>query len=155
MWTVNFQMFKLVLRSQRSNSQHLLQHRKSKRIPEKHLPLLYWLCQSLWLCGSQQIMENSSRDWNTRPPYLSPEKSVSRSRSNSRNQTWNNSLVLNWERSTPRLYIVTTYLTYMQSISCKMPGWMKHKLESRLLGKISIISDTQMTTPLWQKANRK
>ena len=43
------------------------------------------------------------------------------------------------------------YLTSMQSISCKMPGWMKHKMKSRLLGKISIASDTQMTPPLWQK----
>ena len=34
---------------------------------------------------------------------------------------------------------------YMQSTPCKMPGWMKHKLESRLLGEISITSDTQMT----------
>ena len=40
-------------RNQRSNCQHPLDHRKSKRIPEKHLFLLYWLCQSLWLCGSQ------------------------------------------------------------------------------------------------------
>ena len=32
---------------------HLLDHRKSKRVPGKHLFLLYWLCQSLWLCGSQ------------------------------------------------------------------------------------------------------
>ena len=32
---------------------HLLDHWKSKRVPEKHLRLLYWLCQSLWLCGSQ------------------------------------------------------------------------------------------------------
>ena len=45
------------------------------------------------------------------------------------------------------------YLTYMQSTSCEMPGWMKHKLESRLLGEISITSDMQMT-PLWQKAKR-
>ena len=36
-----------------------LDHRKSKRITEKHLLLLHWLCQSLWLCGSQQIVENS------------------------------------------------------------------------------------------------
>ena len=36
--------------------------------------------------------------------------------------------------------------------SCEMPGWMKHKLESRLLGEISITSDRQMTPPLWQKA---
>ena len=36
--------------------------------PEKHLFLLYWLCQSLWLCGSQETVENSERDGNTRPP---------------------------------------------------------------------------------------
>ena len=35
-----------------SNCQHLLDQRKRKRVPEKHLLLLYWLCQSLWLCGS-------------------------------------------------------------------------------------------------------
>ena len=44
------------------------------------------------------------------------------------------------------------YLTYMQITSCEMPGWMKHKVESRLLGEISITSDMQMTPPLWQKA---
>ena len=44
--------------------------------------LLYWLCQSLWLRGSQQTVENSSRDGNTRPPDLPPEKSVCRSGSN-------------------------------------------------------------------------
>ena len=53
------------------------------RVPEKHLLLLYWLCQSLWLCRSQQTVQNSSRDGNTRPPYLHPEKSVCRSRTNS------------------------------------------------------------------------
>ena len=46
------------------------------------------------------------------------------------------------------------YLTYMQRTSCKIPGWMKHKLESRLLGEISITSDMQMTQPSWQKAKR-
>ena len=40
-------------RNQRPNCQQLLDHGKSKRVPEKHLFLLYWLCQSLWLCGSQ------------------------------------------------------------------------------------------------------
>ena len=48
--------------NQRSNCQHPLDHRKSKGIPEKHLFLLHWLCQSLWLCGSQQTVEDSSRD---------------------------------------------------------------------------------------------
>ena len=46
------------------------------------------------------------------------------------------------------------YLTYMQNISYEMPGWMKHKLESRMLGKISVTLDMQMTQPLWQKADR-
>ena len=42
------------------------------------------------------------------------------------------------------VYCHLTYLTYMQSTSCEIPGWMKYKLESRLLGEISIISDMQM-----------
>ena len=49
------------------------------------------------------------------------------------------------------VYCQPAYLTYMQSTSCEMLGWMKHKLESRLLAEISITSDTQMTPPLWQK----
>ena len=56
---------------------------KSKRVPEKHLLLLYRLHQSHWLYGSQQTVENSSRDGNTRPPDLPPEKPVYRSGSNS------------------------------------------------------------------------
>ena len=98
---------KYVMRNRRSNCQHPLDHRKSKRVPEKHLLLLYWLCQSLWLCESQQTMGNSSRDGNTTPPDLPPEKYVCRSRSNSYNWTWNNRLGPNRESSTSRLYIVT------------------------------------------------
>ena len=48
------------------------------------------------------------------------------------------------------VYSHPAYLSYMQSMSCKMLCWMKHKLESRLQGKISITSDTQMTPPLGQ-----
>ena len=53
------------------------------RVSEKHLFLLYWLCQSLWLYGSQWTVENSERDGNTRPPDLPLEKFVCRSGSNS------------------------------------------------------------------------
>ena len=45
------------------------------------------------------------------------------------------------------VYCHSAYLTYMQSTSCKMLSWMKHKLESRLLGEMSITSDMQMTSP--------
>ena len=52
------------------------------------------------------------------------------------------------------VYYHHAYLTYMQSTSWEMLGWMKHKLESRLLEEISITSDMQMAPPLWQKANK-
>ena len=44
---------------------------------------------------------------------------------------------------------------YLLNLSCKILGWMKHKLESRLMGKISITSDMQMTPPLWQNKRTK
>ena len=108
-------------RNQRSNCQHLLDHWKSKRVPEKHLLLLYWLCQSLWLCGSQQTVENSSRDGNTRLPDLPSEKSA-----------WE----LDMEQQTgcksgkeyiKAVYCHPAYLTYMQSTWQEMLDWMNHK----------------------------
>ena len=54
---------------------------------------------------------------------------------------------------TTRLYIVTLFI-YMKITSCKMLSWMKHNLESRLPGEISITSDMQMTPLSWQKATR-
>ena len=96
---------------------------------------------------------NSERDGNTRPPDLPPEKSVCRSRR----------LELDMEQQTGsklgKEYIKAVHchhahLTYMQSKSHKMMGWMKHKLESRLPGEISVPSDIQMTPPLWQKVKK-
>ena len=52
------------------------------------------------------------------------------------------------------VYCHPAYLTYMQSTSCEMPGWMKQKLESRLPGEISITSDIQITPPLWLKVKK-
>ena len=52
------------------------------------------------------------------------------------------------------VYCHPAYLTYMQSTSCEMPDWMKHKLESRLPGEISINSDRQMTPSSWQNVKR-
>ena len=49
------------------------------------------------------------------------------------------------------VYYHPAYLIYMQSTSCKMLGWMKHKLESRVLEEISIASDIQMTPPYGRK----
>ena len=52
------------------------------------------------------------------------------------------------------VYCHTAYFTCIQNTSCEMPGWMKYKLESRLLEEITITSDMQMTPPLWQKAKK-
>ena len=87
MWAINFQMFKLYLEKAEepeiifSVSVGSSEMQESSR--RKHLLLLYGLCQSFWLCGSQQTVENSERDGNTRPYDLPPEKSVCRSGSNS------------------------------------------------------------------------
>ena len=52
------------------------------------------------------------------------------------------------------VYYHSVYLTYVQSTSCEMLGWIKHKLESRLLEGISITSDMHMTPTLWQKVKK-
>ena len=52
------------------------------------------------------------------------------------------------------VYCHPAYLTYMQSISWETQEWMKHKLESKLLGEISITPDMQITPPLWQKVKK-
>ena len=70
-----------VTRNQIANIHWIIE--KAREIQKKHLFLLYWLCQSLWLCGSPETVENSSRDGNTRPPDLPVEKPVCRSGSNS------------------------------------------------------------------------
>ena len=53
------------------------------------------------------------------------------------------------------LYCHPPYLAYMQSTTCEKPGWIKHKLESRLPGEISIASNMQMTPPLWAESKEE
>ena len=119
---------------------------------QKNILLLYWLCQSLWLCGSQQTgkflkrleyQTTWSASWQicmqVKKQWLEPDM-----------EQWTGSKL---EKEYVKVvYCHPAYLTYMQNTSCEMPGWMKHKLESKLPGGISITSDMQMTPPLWQKA---
>ena len=71
-------------------------------------------------------------------------------------------LLISWQQSPsavilepPKIKSVTvSTVSHMQSTSCEMPGWVKHKLESRLPREISITSYMQMTPPLWQKVKR-
>ena len=88
------------------------------------------------LCGSQQTVEYSLRDGNTRPTYLPPEKPVCRTRSNrTRHGT------MDWFKIKKGVcqdcILSPAYLTYMQTTSREIPGWMNHKLESRFPGEIA------------------
>ena len=97
--------------------------------------------------------------WEYQTTLTTPEKSVFRSRSNSQNSLQFEPVkkqqfepVHSLEQQTgsklgkeyiKAIHCHPAYLTYMQSISCEM-GWMRHKLESRLLGEVSVTSDTQI-----------
>ena len=71
-WTVNFQMFKLDLEKAEEQDQiaNIRWIIKKAREFQKNIYLFFWLYQTLWLCGSQQTVEKSSRDGNTRPHNL-------------------------------------------------------------------------------------
>ena len=107
MWTMNFQIFKLVLEKTEEPEVKLPTSagswKKQKSSRKKHIFLPYWLCQSLWLCGSQETVENSESDGNTRPPDL-PHMQVRKQQLelDMEQQTGSNR-----KRSTSRLYIVT------------------------------------------------
>ena len=92
-------------------------------------------------------MENSERDRNTRPPDLPLEQQLELDMEQETGSKWEKDYV-------KAVCCHPAYLTYIQCTLCKMLGWMKPKLKSRLLGEISITSDMQMTPPLQQKAKR-
>ena len=134
----------------RSNCQHLLDHRESKRVPEKHLLLLYWLHQSLWLCGSQQTMENSSRDGNTRPPYLAPEESLCRSRATVRTRHWTTDRFQIGKGLRQGCILSPCLFNYYAEYIMLNAGLDKAQA-GIFEGEISITLDVQMKPPLWQK----
>ena len=158
MWTVNFQMLELVLEKAEEpeiklpTSVRSLKKEESSRktstsvllIMPKPLPvwittncgkfLKRWECQTTWPASWQTCMQ-------VRKQQLEPDME----------QRTGSKLGKDYVKA---VYCHPAYLTYMQSTSCKMPGWMKHKLKSRFPREISITSDRQMTPPLWQKVKK-
>ena len=130
-------------------------HRKSKRIPEKPStsaslntlkPLTVWITTN-WgnILKSWEYQTILPESWETciqvKKWQLEPDME----------QRTGSKLGKEYIKA---VYCNSAYLTYMQSTSCKMPGWMKHKQKSRFPGEISITSDMQMISPLWQKEKR-
>ena len=149
-------MFKLVLEkaeTQRSNCQHPLNHWKSKRILEKTstpVSLAMWKPLTVWIttnCG--KFLEMGIPDHHTcllRNLYAGQEATV-----RTRHGTTDWFQIGNCIKA---IHCHPAYLTYMQSTSCEMPGWMRHKLESRLPGEISITLDTKWHHPYGRKWRR-
>ena len=154
MWTVNFQMFKLDLtkgRGTRDQIANICWIIEKARVPEKHVFLLYWLCQRLWLYdhNNQQILkEMGIPDHMTcllRNLYAGQEATV---RTGHGTTVWFQIGKGVRQGCTLSPCLFNLYAEYIM----RNVGLEKDKLASRLLGEISITSDMQMTPPLGKKA---
>jgi len=143
MLTEKFQMFMLDLEKAEEAGIKLPisvgSHKKQENSRKTSTSVLLTMSKPLpvWITTS---VENSSRDGNTRPPYLPTVKPVCGSRQLEPDMEQWTGFKLGKEYI-KAAYRHPAYLTYMQSTSCKMPGWMTCKLESSLLGEVSITSD--------------
>ena len=152
MWTENFQIYKLDLEKAEEPEIKLHWIKKKQGIPEKHL--LHWLSENLWLYGSQQTVEKSQRDGNTRPPYPYPKKPICRSRSNSYNWTCNNKLVPNQERVCQGCilspWLFNLYKEYIMQNARINEAQAGIKIARRNINNFRYVDDTT----LMQKVNR-
>ena len=143
MWTKNFQKRQ---RNQRSNCQHLLDHRKSKGIAKiKSISAILTMLKPLavWITTNCGKFFKGWKHLTTLPP--SWEVCIQDKKPTVRTGHGANDWFKIRKEYVKAVYRHPSYLTYLQSTSCKMPGWMTHKLESKLPREISTTSDMQMT----------
>ena len=141
-WTMNFQIFKLVLEKAEEPEIKLptsAGSSKKQESPEKHLLLLYWLCQSLCLCGSQYqweiLKEMGISDHLAcllRNLYADQEVTVRTGHGATDCFQIGEGVCQGCITS---LCLFNFYAEYIQQHTWEMLGLMKHRLESRLLGK--------------------
>ena len=157
-WTKNFQMFKLDLEKAEEpeiklptctgsyKKQESSRKRSNSDLLTMTMPLTMWITRNsgkFWKRWEYQTTWSASWEICMQVKKLQLEPDIE--------QRTGSKLGKEYVKA---VYCHPAYLTYMQSTSCEMPGWMKHKLESRLPGEISITLDMQTTPPLWQKAKR-
>ena len=140
-------------RNHRSNCQRTLDHQKSMRVPKKQ-PLLFIDYAKAFDCVHHNKLQKILKELGIPDHLTCLLRNLYSGQEATIRTGYGTRLVPAWERSTQAVYCHPFYLIYMQSTSCEKPGWMKHKLESRLSGEISITSDMQMTSLLWQKFKR-
>ena len=156
---MNFQMFKLVLEKSEEPEIKLPTSSgswKKQESSRKTSISAFWLCQSLWCVDHNKLWkvlrEMGKPDHLTcllRNLYVGQETTV---RTGHRTTNWFQ--IRKGSKYIKAVYCHPAYLTYMQSTSWETLGWNKQKLESRLLGEISITSDMQMTPRIWQKVKK-
>ena len=159
MWTVNFQMFKLNLEKAEepeiklptsagsSKKQESSRETSTSALLTTPKPLTVWITTN---CGKFFKRRKYQITWPASWEICMQIKKQQLELDMEQQQTVSKS----GKEYIKAVYCHPAYLTYVQSTSWEMPFWMKHKLESRLLGEISIISDMQMTPPLWQKVKK-
>ena len=137
-------------RHQRTNWQHLIDHRKrcsrgtsTSALLTMPKPLTVWITTNC---------EKFFKRWEHQTTWPVSWEICMQIKKQQLDWTWTDSK--SGKEYVKAVYCHPAYLTYMKSISCEMLDYMKHKLESRLPGEISITSDMQMTSPLWQKAKK-
>ena len=158
MWTMNFQMFKLVLEKAEepeiklptstgsSKKQESSRKTSISALSTMPKPLTVWItinCGNFWKRWENQTTWSAS--WETSMQVRKQQLELYMK------QQTGSKLEKEYIKA---VYCHPAYLTYMQSISWEMLGWKKHKLESKLPGEISITSDMLMTPPLWQNVKR-
>ena len=156
-WTMNFQMFKLNLemqRNQRSNCQHPLNHWKARELRKTSTSDLLTVPKplSVWSTTNSGKFLKRWEYQTTLPSFWEICMQVKKQELEPDIEQGTGSKL--GKKYIKAICCHPVYLTYIQSTSWEIPGWMKHKLESRLPGEISVTSDMQMTPSLWQKVKK-
>ena len=152
MWTMNFLMFKLVSEKAEEPDiklQHPLDHRKSRRVP-KNISFCFIDYAKAFDCVDHNKLWKILKEMGV-PEHLTCLLRNLHAGQEATIRIGHGTTDCQEQQYVKAVYCHPAYLTSMQSTSWETLGWRKHKLESRFPGEISITSDVQMTTPLWQK----
>ena len=152
MWTVNIQMFKLVLEKAEEPEIKLSTSAGSlKKQESSRTNIYFWFIDyaKAFHCVDYNKLWKFLKRWEYKTTWAASWEICM--------QVKKQQLELDMEQvvsKSGKEYVKAAYLTYMKSTSWGMLDWVKHKLESRLLGEISITLDMQMEPPLWQSLRR-
>ena len=154
-WTENFQMYKLDLEKAQEPEVKLptsvgsWKKQGNSRKTSTSASLTSWKPLTVWITTNWGKFLKRQEYQSTLPASWETCMQVKKQQLETYMGQWTDSKL--GKEYVKAIYCHPACLTSMQRISCEMPGWMKHRLESRLQGEISITSDRQVIPALWQK----